>query len=392
MEHGNSQKTKIQFFSVISIFVFLVDIYLIVNMKENYPILGVAAVATLVSITLTISAWMKWKELDSQRAEEQYVDIMKAEKSTHLVSQKKFQDLDEKLNFIGQKIMPLEKSSSVNQKKIADMLETLMDGQKKVAKVTISRSKENANALMNSNDQLLKQMEEFQQTMLEIKTEVIDKQNEIYDKKLQKMGDNQKEIIEKIQESSSLIQNIIEVIPGKIQESTDLIQNIVEAIPEKVAQNPPSVIVKEVPVEREGYQEEPSEIMSETVSEPEWPSETASYVSEGMPEETAEFEREEMPIATKEPETEEILEPELAAEPEAMPESELAAEPEVMPEATEEPQVETAPEIEPEVIEEFFYFRFHPLCCFYLRFFSCFRFQLWCYFYLRLFSFSWFQL
>lgn len=295
MEHGNSQKTKIQFFSVISIFVFLVDIYLIVNMKENYPILGVAAVATLVSITLTISAWLKWKELDSQRAEEQYVDIMKAEKSTHLVSQKKFQDLDEKLNFIGQKIMPLEKSSSVNQKKIADMLETLMDGQKKVAKVTISRSKENANALMNSNDQLLKQMEEFQQTMLEIKTEVIDKQNEIYDKKLQKMGDNQKEIIEKIQESSSLIQNIIEVIPGKIQESTDLIQNIVEAIPEKVAQNPPSVIVKEVPVEREDYQAEsselPSEIMSETVSE----SETASYVPEGMPEETAEFEREEMP-------------------------------------------------------------------------------------------------
>lgn len=86
MEHGNSQKTKIQFFSVISIFVFLVDIYLIVNMKENYPILGVAAVATLVSITLTISAWMKWKELDSQRAEEQYVDIMKAEKSTMSVA------------------------------------------------------------------------------------------------------------------------------------------------------------------------------------------------------------------------------------------------------------------------------------------------------------------
>ena len=62
---------------------------------------------------------------------------MKAEKSTHLVSQKSFQDLDEKLNFIGQKIMPLEKASSANQQKIATMLENLMDGQKKVAKVTI---------------------------------------------------------------------------------------------------------------------------------------------------------------------------------------------------------------------------------------------------------------
>ena len=268
MENGNPQKKKLQTSSVISVFVFLADIYFIVNMKSNYAILGVAALATLFCILSTINAWTKWKEADSQRAEEHYVDIMKAEKSTHLVSQKSFQNLDEKLNFIGQKIMPIEKASSANQQKIADMLENLMDGQKKVAKVTISRSKENATALMNSNDQLIQRMEEFQQSILDMKTEVMEKQDEIYNKKLQKMDDNQRELVEKIQESANLFQNIQKMddshkelaeklqesadlfqnlkkvddnqkeLVEKIQESTDLIKNIIEVIPEKIAQMP----------------------------------------------------------------------------------------------------------------------------------------------------------
>ncbi len=268
MENGNPQKKKLQTSSVISVFVFLTDIYFIVNMKSNYAILGVAALATLFCILSTINAWTKWKEADSQRAEEHYVDIMKAEKSTHLVSQKSFQNLDEKLNFIGQKIMPIEKASSANQQKIADMLENLMDGQKKVAKVTISRSKENATALMNSNDQLIQRMEEFQQSILDMKTEVMEKQDEIYNKKLQKMDDNQRELVEKIQESANLFQNIQKMddshkelaeklqesadlfqnlkkvddnqkeLVEKIQESTDLIKNIIEVIPEKIAQMP----------------------------------------------------------------------------------------------------------------------------------------------------------
>lgn len=47
MENGNPQKKKLQTSSVISVFVFLADIYFIVNMKSNYAILGVAALATL---------------------------------------------------------------------------------------------------------------------------------------------------------------------------------------------------------------------------------------------------------------------------------------------------------------------------------------------------------
>ena len=62
MDNGNSQKTKLKMFSVMSMFLFLVDIYIIVNMKDNYTVLGIAALLTLVSVISMLNAWMKWKE------------------------------------------------------------------------------------------------------------------------------------------------------------------------------------------------------------------------------------------------------------------------------------------------------------------------------------------
>lgn len=68
MDNGNSQKTKLKMFSVMSMFLFLVDIYIIVNMKDNYTVLGIAALLTLVSVISMLNAWMKWKEKESLRA------------------------------------------------------------------------------------------------------------------------------------------------------------------------------------------------------------------------------------------------------------------------------------------------------------------------------------
>ena len=62
MDNGNSQKTKLKMFSVMSMFLFLVDIYIIVNMKDNYTVLGIAALLTLVSVISMLNAWMNWKE------------------------------------------------------------------------------------------------------------------------------------------------------------------------------------------------------------------------------------------------------------------------------------------------------------------------------------------
>ncbi|MCI8485358.1 MAG: hypothetical protein HFH41_13625 [Lachnospiraceae bacterium] len=340
MENDNPRKMKLQIISVIELFVFLFDIYAIVNMTKNYQILGIAGCLTLVWSIITINTWLKWKEKEKQRSEEQYVDIMKAEKSTHLVSQKRFQDLDEKLNFIGQKIMPLEKSAAVNQKKIANMLEDLMDGQKKVAKITISRSKENANALMNSNDQLVKQMGEFQQSILDMKEEVLAKQNQIYEQKIHKMDENQKELFEKIQEASSILKNVIDEIPENISKiSPPAVNNAV--VEEKIKQESGLEPIAEPVTETL-----PEEVIPESVAEP--------VPEERMPEVIPELVAETLPEeVTPGLSPESVVESESIPEPMAIAESILEEEmPEPIPEPVIEPEPIPEPVVEPEPISE----------------------------------------
>ena len=340
MGNSNSQKKKIQVFSVISIFVFLADIYLIVNMKDNYIMLGIAALATLFSVHSLVNGWTRWKEEDSQRGEEHYIDIMKAEKSTHLVSQKRLQDLDEKMNFIGQKIMPLEKAGTSSQKKMVSMLESFMDGQKKMAKVTVERSKENATALINSNDRLLKQMEEVQQSMVDMKSEILEKQNEIYDKKIQKMDVSQRELVEKIQKSSDLLKNIIEIIPEKIEQI-------------------PQAVMKEIPVPRETPH---MEMQSQSVISPATMEEVVSEVpeqvieSEAMPQNEPELEVEPMEEAEPIEEAAPIEEMQLQEEPEleATPVEEMIeqVEPELETAPVEEMLLQEEPELEAAPVDE----------------------------------------
>ena len=88
----------------------MVDIYIIINVSRNYNILAAAMFVTFLFSILTVNSWVRWEELKKEYRDEQYSDIMKAEKGSYVVLQKKIQELDEKINFIGQKIMPLERA------------------------------------------------------------------------------------------------------------------------------------------------------------------------------------------------------------------------------------------------------------------------------------------
>jgi len=103
MGNNKTQKRKVQITSIITLFVFLVDIYLIIYVPADY-ILATAAFITLVSTIFTINSWFKLKDIEDQRREEQYTDIMKAEKGTYVITQEMLKELDNKINFIGQKI------------------------------------------------------------------------------------------------------------------------------------------------------------------------------------------------------------------------------------------------------------------------------------------------
>ena len=260
MGNNKTQKRKVQITSIITLFVFLFDIYLIIYVPTDY-ILATAAFVTLVFTIITLGSWFKLKDMEAQRREEQYADIMKAEKGTYVVTLDMMKQLDDKINFIGQKIMPLGKAGDVNQRKIASMLDGIVEDQKKIAKITISRSKENADALMNSNDQLLVQMEEFRNS-IELIKEQVSKQPQISGD--ENIGEIKNELFEKMQELTESIKKEVDEISENIESSSHAVEDLVS----KKLDNS----VTEEPVKPEEIQPEeiqPEEIQTEEPAIPE---------------------------------------------------------------------------------------------------------------------------
>jgi hypothetical protein len=271
MGNNKTQKRKVQITSIITLFVFLVDIYLIIYVPADY-ILATAAFITLVSTIFTINSWFKLKDIEDQRREEQYTDIMKAEKGTYVITQEMLKELDNKINFIGQKIMPLGKAGDENQRKIASMLDGIVQDQKKIAKITISRSKENADALMNSNDQLLVQMTEFRNA-IEVIREQVNKQAEIGEHEGEDFGEIKNELFEKMQELSNSIKKEVDEISENIEMSNHSVESLVSAsnkkTQEEVAQAQEEMPTEEAIVTETAQKEMPTEeaVVTETAQE-----------------------------------------------------------------------------------------------------------------------------
>ncbi len=242
MESDKKQKKKVRLTAVITLLICLADIYIIINTPKDYIVLSAAALITIIFSILALNSWFKWKEFEAERRDEQYSDIMKAEKGSYVVIQKKVQDLDEKLNFIGQKIMPLEKSGEVNQRKIASMLDSIMEDQKKVAKITISRSKENADALMNSNDKLMNQMEEFRNSIESMQKQLLTQQGELFDKESQEIANNTDELFNKILELKTSLEKATDEITENILTSRQTMEEIYSKTAEAESRNIESIV------------------------------------------------------------------------------------------------------------------------------------------------------
>ncbi len=270
MGNNKAQKRKVQITSIITLFVFLLDIYLIIYVPTDY-ILATAALVTLIFTVFTLNSWFKLKEIENMRREEQYADIMKAEKGTYVVTLDMLKDIDEKINFIGQKIMPLGKVGDANQRKIASMLDSIVEDQKKIAKITISRSKENADALMNSNDKLLVQMTAFRDMIENIQNQV-NRQIETSSQGSSEFGNIKNELFDKIQEMTESIKKEVDEISENIEISNQSVENLVSVSKQKIAESQIPEAIEQIPAEEpipETAAEEPmmEEPMMETAEE-----------------------------------------------------------------------------------------------------------------------------
>ncbi len=189
MQDKKQKKAKIQviFLILISTLVILADFYAIINYPKEYMLIAAITVIFMICLWGVISGFFSLSALKEDRREEQYDSIFKSEKASYLMLRKYFDEIEEKIEI-------LQKESKIPT-------EDIINAQKGIAKVVINRNKENADAIMSSNEQLMETFEHLENKLKESNDFIIESQkNVIYD--------NLKDIMEKQQVLSDSIKDM----------------------------------------------------------------------------------------------------------------------------------------------------------------------------------------
>lgn len=189
MQDKKQKKAKIQviFLILISTLVILADFYAIINYPKEYMLIAAITVIFMICLWGVISGFFSLSALKEDRREEQYDSIFKSEKASYLMLRKYFDEIEGKIEI-------LQKESKIPT-------EDIINAQKGIAKVVINRNKENADAIMSSNEQLMETFEHLENKLKESNDFIIESQkNVIYD--------NLKDIMEKQQVLSDSIKDM----------------------------------------------------------------------------------------------------------------------------------------------------------------------------------------
>ena len=303
-------------------FIFMAELYAMVNFPKMFIVLAVLAVADLICLYVAINGIISVYETKYTRREEQYESIFKSEKASYLMLKKYFEEISVKLAY-------MEEASKIPT-------EEIVNAQKGIAKVIIKRSHENTDALMNSYEQLMDRFDTFQKGMDGFGTVAGAYKDEILSackdeiSSVQKGGKEQEHSQDK--EIAAKLQEIIIAMKDMELRLNQTIMNS-----QKVVVSQPQVSVPvATPVEP---QPAPQNHVEETPVEPEISPE---------PEESMEPEPEISPDLEENPEPEISPDLEENPEPEILPDLEESLEPEI----SLEPEEDMEPEILPDIPEE----------------------------------------
>lgn len=218
-------KDKIQIIlsSIALAVLIIMEFYIMINFKSNFMAMAVGILLMIVALFFLISAILDMSLKQKNMEQEKYEEIYNAQKASYLVIKKSFDEMEQRLRVI-------EQNSSLPA-------EDIINAQKAVAKVTISRSKENTDALMNSNDELINQLVNIQEKLESNNSQIIEKQQSI------------------IKESNFDIQQKIAALTSQISNIEGRIQSGIPVMAQPVQMTPPPV-VQEAPVAEESFTEE----------------------------------------------------------------------------------------------------------------------------------------
>ena len=232
------------------------ELYVMINYPSNYVALIVLTVVALADIYILIASAIQKnykKEIDQY---EQYDNLFKSEKASYLVTRKSFEDIADQLDRI-------EEAAGSPTKDI-------IDAQKSIAKVTISRNKENSDALMNSNDKLLEQIFNLSDRLDKLEKNMLEQQRIVVENANKDLMLKQQEMAASVKEMELSIHNTILAEVGKITGAPAVAYTAAPVQPSSAA-----------PVE-EVTPEEPEAPIDEVM-----PEEPEAPIDEVMPEEPA---------------------------------------------------------------------------------------------------------
>ena len=146
-----STKGSVIFASILIVVSMFVELYGLLNVSYGilmYVLLAGCAVILIISLSMFVNGIYKEQNLKNEQMREYMDNVLKSEKASYLMMKKNFEQMENHLkSFQNSPDVPVE---------------DIINAQKSDAKVIIKRNKENADAIMNSNDQLMEQIGEFE--------------------------------------------------------------------------------------------------------------------------------------------------------------------------------------------------------------------------------------
>lgn len=233
----NSQ-LKITFSVLIMVLSFLAELYTMIILKGNPIYLAGFGLVFLIFSYVLMNSVMQLQYQKLREEKEEHEGLLKSEKASYLIIKKSFDEVFQRMDYI--------------EKNLQLPTEELLTAQKAFAKININRSKENADALMNSNDKLLEKIVSFERTLQNNNEKLLDGQNQNMEQRLQ-------EVILRQQELSSSIKELELNMRNEILQA---VNSITSSQPQVIMQQPvqPPVmenVQPEEPMEEEPIVEEP---------------------------------------------------------------------------------------------------------------------------------------
>ena len=252
-----------------------IDLYLVSKNASKMMVVGIIAALILVWTGLLVTYIHRMKNEEKAHSDEQVEELLRTGKANYLMQKK----LAEKIDNIGEKdAVPADE---------------IITAQKAIAKLMLARNKENTDALMHSNEQVIEKTLEVEEKLSENSQQIMDMQKNQMDEKLQELTQSQKLVLDNLNDvKESLQSDMQDVLSNMIHDTLEkelasAIEQIHTYVKEAVSQAVGSVkenLAAEVPV-----MAAVSPAMDEELPDPGMPAESEELPDHGMPTEDEEL-------------------------------------------------------------------------------------------------------